>query len=193
MKEKRQNRQPEAFAPGEHNGETVEIELELAHEEVVRAVGMSMFLEAKATEAYISGQTPVLTYGAFNADDLREEIYCMKPTVGKLTKDAFDAQRYRLHQKVKATHFACALPVKSETELCDGCHETFLTIAQANHEQFALAMLIFRDAEGHFAGFSDPIIMPFAVDTERLIERYFAQEAAEAPSGHTWNYTPGNN
>jgi hypothetical protein len=194
MKKKKEQRQSEASAPRKHHDETLVIKIEAPPEDsLCFFVVATTALAAQPLEAYKSGRVPGFTYQALNADNLRAGIYRIDPAVSKLTKAAFEEDRCRLHEKVEATHFGCAFPIRSSTELCSGCNEVFVTISESPDEQLVVAAAVLRDAEGHFAGFAQPIALDSLVDSERLIEKYFTENAAKAPTGHTWNYTPSNN
>ena len=190
MSKNKKKSQPEASAPGNNHDTTWELTVEAPPQAVVRWLAVRTLEKAEILRAYEPGVTPTLTYCAWNADTNEDAIYRSDPADSTITQEAFNAERCRLHEKVKATHFACVLPIKKPGR---ACVEGITVVAKSNQAETALIIQVNRDAKGRFTGFSEPQMWDGVLDSEKVIDLYFNERAAKASSHSSWNYIPGNN
>lgn len=188
--------QPEPSAPHQHHEGRLETQSEFSPEQILAAVTMRPLIEANPHEVYRSGRTMAFTFYAVNAtstDSPADELCRLDPSVCRATKSAFDAQRSRILRNLKATHYACAFPLKTDTEVCPGCMEILVVIGRSKDDQCIGCIPVLRNAQGNFAGLGEMFITDVPHNGEPLIEKYFTQNANKAAPQHFWNYIPGNN
>lgn len=179
MSKNKKNSRPEASAPGNDYYTTWKLTVEAPPQVVVRLFAVRTLEKAEILEAYLSGGTPTLTYCAWNADTKQDVFYRLDPADSTITQEAFNAERCRLHERVKATHFACAFPIKKPGK---ASVEGAAVIAKSHQGETAFLIQVNRDAKGRFIGFSEPQMWEGGFDSEKAIDLYFNERAAKASS-----------